>query len=1184
MKILKIKFKNIHSLIGENELDFTQGPLSETGIFAIVGPTGAGKSTILDVIMLALYGQMPRLEEKISKSTIENFGAVITRNTDDAYAEVEFSTKGKNYRSKWSIRRNRNGNLNDYNMEVAEMPSGKLIETKKSEIPRINEEIIGLKYDQFLKSIVLAQGSFSKFLKSSPDKRTEMLEKITGSEIYRTIGKRAFEMAKKHRENYEAKQNLLQNFNVLTEEEKQEYIENKSVLNDRIKKLAIEIKELDEKIKVKKNIEKLTEQIKFHTKNKDKTDKEIADFQETANKLILHEKLINLKADLYEHKNLQKNISEISDSLEKASKKKTELNNTLQINELKQKEKIENLAKNQQLFENIQPDLEKYRELSKKHELTSNELNILSQNFDKTTKELIELNNQKNQLTETGNKLNLNLKSTQNWLETNKLLKELSTDYILIEEALKSYAESKDKTSKSINESIFKSDFEKGNWNNYQSIIQDITTKINENISKLKNEFNSSETIDELKVKLDKFSLELPIIEKQIENSEKHGLFKAKSIETNEKIEILKAVIDELEKIQIKTSNEIEITTKLIEELRNRYEREQLEAKYEQDRLKLEEDAPCPLCGSVHHPFAEQNHTIKIDLTKQELQKYEKLQIKLNNDFKDIISKLSDKKSSINSLNENQKELENQLSSLIKSFDENNNKLSQKFKIENPTYTSTYYKKTSEEKTNISKKISSLENLEKFKNQLQIIDSLSEKINDVMNFHIKAKDILQKYKNFYAGISKPDEILIKLNIEHQNFINKDKEIDQITNEISANKTIYNEKLQQIEIAEQKSKQEQQKIAELNQISAETNTNIKVISDEKFSGQSAENFEKKLRLKIDELKTNEANLKNIITKISTQVTENENNITELSNKLSTLNIDFEQKNQNLLQKLQQLEIESVEKALDGLLDDSESEKIRQKQKELNETKLSINQSIKDSESALEEELEKEDKELLLPELIADFEKAETEKQYVNQQIGSIITTLKNNEEQTEKLSSLKKETEILKHEYERWEALNKLIGDSQGKRFTEIAHQFTLTELISISNKHLKKFSTRYLLDKTADSKNNLFVYDTFMGMAKRSVQTLSGGETFLVSLSMALALSDLASRQTKIESLFIDEGFGTLDEQTLDQALINLEKLHNDYNRTIGLISHVPEIKERISTRIVVTKTNSGYSKISIEG
>ena len=95
-------------------------------------------------------------------------------------------------------------------------------------------------------------------------------------------------------------------------------------------------------------------------------------------------------------------------------------------------------------------------------------------------------------------------------------------------------------------------------------------------------------------------------------------------------------------------------------------------------------------------------------------------------------------------------------------------------------------------------------------------------------------------------------------------------------------------------------------------------------------------------------------------------------------------------------------------------------------------------------------------------------------------------------------------------------------------------------------------------------------------MNKRSVQTLSGGETFLVSLSLALALSDLASRKTKIESLFIDEGFGSLDSDTLDKALVSLERLHGDYNRTIGLISHVPEIKEIINTQIILQKDNAG--------
>ena len=423
---------------------------------------------------------------------------------------------------------------------------------------------------------------------------------------------------------------------------------------------------------------------------------------------------------------------------------------------------------------------------------------------------------------------------------------------------------------------------------------------------------------------------------------------------------------------------------------------------------------------------------------------------------------------------------------------------------------------------------------------------------------------------------------MKLKKEITNFEKNNKLIDKLSNEISTNEKIYKNKLIQIEEINKKTAEIGNKTENLNNYLSDISTKLEIISTEKFNGKTAENYEKEIRKQVEELKNNISEIRNQETRISTQLSENEDLSKELSIKLKSTKTEFEYKNNILSEKLRKIGFETVELATNSLLSDEEAKIIKQKNQELQDSKLSVNQSLKDVSTDYEIETKKDDNEFILEELSTKLNNTEQNKQSDNQEIGSIIATLKNDSEQKEKLSELQTEIKKLKIEYERWEALNKAIGDAKGKRFAEIAHQFTLTELIAISNKHLKNFSARYLLDKTSDSKNFLFVRDAYMGMSKRSVHTLSGGETFLVSLSMALALSDLASRKTKIESLFIDEGFGTLDEQTLDKALNSLEQLHSDYNRTIGLISHVPEIKERINTQILISKSNSGYSTIEI--
>ena len=162
-------------------------------------------------------------------------------------------------------------------------------------------------------------------------------------------------------------------------------------------------------------------------------------------------------------------------------------------------------------------------------------------------------------------------------------------------------------------------------------------------------------------------------------------------------------------------------------------------------------------------------------------------------------------------------------------------------------------------------------------------------------------------------------------------------------------------------------------------------------------------------------------------------------------------------------------------------------------------------------------------------------------------------------------------------------LNELIGDSMGKKFNDFAQDLSLSQLIQLANIRLKDLSDRYRIDKPSNEEDDgLVAIDEHMGGQRRSVKTLSGGETFLLSLSLALALSDLASRNVEINSLFIDEGFGTLDPETLDQTLDTLERLQAESSKTIGIISHVDSLKERIATQVQLKRNGQGYSQLEV--
>jgi len=163
----------------------------------------------------------------------------------------------------------------------------------------------------------------------------------------------------------------------------------------------------------------------------------------------------------------------------------------------------------------------------------------------------------------------------------------------------------------------------------------------------------------------------------------------------------------------------------------------------------------------------------------------------------------------------------------------------------------------------------------------------------------------------------------------------------------------------------------------------------------------------------------------------------------------------------------------------------------------------------------------------------------------------------------------------------WDLLQGLIGSHDGRKFRRFAQGISLDVLIRHANRHLDRLTERYQLRRTEDQELELEIVDLFQAGVSRPMSSLSGGESFLASLALALGLSDLAGRNVQIDSLFIDEGFGSLDPETLDVALSALEILRLS-NKTVGVISHVELLKERISTQIEVRKLPGGHSQLKI--
>ncbi len=1177
MKILKLDLLNIHSLKGPNSIDFNNPPLSQTGIFAIVGATGSGKSTLLDVIMLALYGQIPRYDKRISVDDVQNLGTVLTKGTEKGFAQVEYSTHNKLYRSKWYIEKKRKNY--SYSMELSQLPNEKIIEEKKSEVPKRNEQIIGLNYNQFLKSIVLAQGNFAKFLKANPEERTLMLEKITGTEIYRLIGQRAFEITRNFSNKLKEKENLLSQFDTLTDQKRYEIKVKIKQLEQNINFVDKNISIFDEKIHIKKQIKQINQNITDLKSKLNQINKKIVEYKPTIEKLETHKKISEYKTQIFEVNDLNNTLNEINLKIDKYNQEKVDIESN--INEkLLEKEKKQNSLNNIQLkVDNAQQYICKAEDLSQK-------IGLKQQNFEHKKNDLLKLQkNEKFILDEIQQNKEQIIKfqserdSTEKWLIKNKILENLKTDYVIIEQLFDSYEKAKSKISDAIEQSSLKNYFSQNNLKQYPQIVQNIINNLHYEINKIK--LDEDIEIENLKLKKDNLFSEIEYIDRLVQIAE----FYNKDYKQTQKLQSEKQIFNDdlqnYEQKRKKTENELEITSKNIEELQKKYEKEQLEAKYEQDRLKLKNNEPCPLCGAVHHPYVDKNQKVKIDFTKKLIDKRKKLKSDLDKNLQLILSKISSIKTSI----ENNDKQIYELNENIEKYNQNSiniqNNISEKFKLKEVEKIEEYRKKLLDDKTKLQKIISDAEKYSKFNNQLINAQYLLEKINELFDFNEKSRNKLKPYLNYYKGNNKPDNILESLKNYMVKFDEKTQKINDIKTNLKTKQAIVDKNNSQIENLQTDIKKAETDLNNAKNSLLENKNNLEQIIKNKLENLKPKKFTETYNTKISDLKDNLSVLEKKIAELNARFSEIEKNISNLMNEFKKKTDELNTKESDLLVKLKKLQIKTVDQAAKNLLQKEKVQEIEKNCQKFNNEQISINQSLQDYKKNLIN-LKQKDDDTTIEQCQTELNRLKNHQKQINRDCGSYKNMLENDNLQRDKKIKLKKEFDEINNEFKKWDKLNYIIGDAKGKRFAEIAQQFTLTELILLANNHLKKFSNRYILDKTSDTKNNLFVYDTFMGMTKRSVHTLSGGETFLVSMSLALALSDLASRKTKIESLFIDEGFGSLDEQTLDKALVNLEKLHSDYNRTIGIISHVPDIKERINTKILIQKNNSGYSKIDI--
>jgi exonuclease SbcC len=253
---------------------------------------------------------------------------------------------------------------------------------------------------------------------------------------------------------------------------------------------------------------------------------------------------------------------------------------------------------------------------------------------------------------------------------------------------------------------------------------------------------------------------------------------------------------------------------------------------------------------------------------------------------------------------------------------------------------------------------------------------------------------------------------------------------------------------------------------------------------------------------------------------------------------------------------------------------------QQQKQMHEQLLTEQTRYNSAKQSLEKHLSLSVTEKSEESLTAELLLKKTDYESVNEQLieikGKLQADMRLKAQQAKLVAKQQKQQALC----EKWTMLNKLIGSADGSKFRTFAQGLTLDNLVYLANQEMAKLHQRYQLQRNSEEPLALQVIDLWQANAVRDVKTLSGGESFLVSLGLALALSNLVSHKTRIESLFLDEGFGSLDANTLEVALDALEQL-NATGKLIGVISHVDALKERINTQIHVQKgSGAGVSQL----
>ena len=1134
MKFLQLEILNLASLDkqGGEVINFEEGALGESTIFSIVGPTGSGKSTLLDAICLALYNRAPRYPRKKGdkNQNIEIFGEadanennrlaptdsrnILTRGKKEGYSKLTFlANNGSIYRAEWHVRfqRVRYENAKTSLYKITRNGEQLTEETADwNELPNI----IGLDYDQFLRTVLIAQGSFANFLTAKENERYELLEKLIGcEETYTNI---ATEIKK-------AKDQAVDAYNQMTasvEAVKQNLLNDEELaqLQEEIARLEKAEKELDSQLQA------ISKDLQWYKEN-DKQTKQIAIYQadmEQASNAIKKMKAQNLHLQLHDEVQPAVNLlQEVERQIQSIHNQEEEILKS----EAAMKSKVVGITKSEHTLSYLKEVVNKAQEQLEKTLPIIAEARALKTKIEAAMPNLTE----KKEALELAQKENL---TAQRDVEENaRNIKKWEAETEKANLALKTTKEEIAKQKQVLQEAT-------------QAAEQAWETEKNKTAGQNIEELQNSKTVADRKQQdvqqAIKVVAHLDAATTEKQKNEERILFLGKR----------NAEIDEaLGKLTI------EALTQETQTLRNAYTL-MVSEKWEIHRANLTEGKPCPLCGSTTHPYHTDNRQFEEATTElSQLLKAKEDLLKLQQkEEKNLSGERKQNDGEVQTLQKQQEKLSGEIATyeeewkvLIAQYPKIP-KAEAELKALLPIYEDKAKKATGK-----------LSLFNKIQKEIERLTQLKDKaVKDEAAYESKASVILNNAQESASTcatkLAEHKALTTNLISQEKNKKETYEKALQAWNNAKKEMEEWQAQYQQILNGEEPDAAEQR-------LTAAKDEATKAADDQNEN--------------INKLKAELANSKG---SYQTMLSQNKTMKEYLQAKEKELDLWIKEYNKQLKEKSIRPSLIDLNTIWEMLHSAEDWNAIRREKDEKEKAVASTTALYQSAEKTHQQHLEQQ------PAKSRDALLATQQEYQERSQRNELIAAnarMQNHQEAVKQLGDKAEALQLVTQEKDDWTAITDAIG-ADGKTLRKIAQCYTLSFLIAHANQEIRKFNSRYELQQVKHSLG-IRVIDHDRADDIRDTTSLSGGETFIVSLGLALGLSALSSRNISFENLFIDEGFGTLDPDTLATVIDSLAMLQSSQGKKVGVISHTDTMSERITTQIRIIKNgNSGSSHIEI--